>query len=928
MSSKLYLLDAMALIYRAHFALIRSPIYTSGGLNTSAVYGFTNALVELIQNRKPTHLAVVFDTPEPTTRHKEYPEYKAQRDEMPEDISLAIPNVKRLVEAFNIPVIEKPGYEADDIIGTLAKRAEAADEEFETFMVTPDKDFAQLVSETTFMFKPGRFGGNLEILGVPEVLEKWEIERPEQVIDILGLWGDASDNIPGIPGIGEKTAKKLMKAYGSVEGLLEHSGELKGKQKEKVEEFGEQGLLSKRLATIILDVPVETDWEDLKLGDLDETAVKNLFVEFEFESLGKRLFGAEFKAGRGHGTVETEAESEEEQGSLLPDLKTIENVPHEYALVKTAAGRKSLLAELGKLDSVCFDLETSALDARVAEVVGIAFSWKAHEAHYVAIEDPAKEEAILGEFRAFFENAAIEKIGHNLKFDVGVLGWKGIGVAGVLFDTMLAHTLVEPDQKHTMDFLAEALLGYTPIPIADIIGERSKGGEQLTMLEATAQSIEKVVEYAGEDADVTWQLAEILRPALKEKGQEEVFYDIEGPLLPVLVEMEREGIAIDTAALEVISGQLGERIEELRGKIFEAAGGDEFNLNSPKQLGEVLFDRLKLVDKPKKTKAGQYVTNEQVLAGLAPYHEIVEDILSYREASKLKSTYVDALPEAVFSGTGRVHTTFQQLVTATGRLASSNPNLQNIPVRTAQGREVRRAFVPRDDDHLILSADYSQVELRIMAELSGDGAMREAFDEGLDIHTATAARVYGVELDKVIPEMRRSAKMVNFGIIYKISAFGLAQRLGVPRSEAVGIIEEYFRQYPGVESYMNQCVEDAQRKGCVETITGRRRYLRDINSANANVRNAAKRMAINTPIQGSAADMIKIAMCRVAAAMREKKLKSKMLLQVHDELVFDMRKEEEEEMVALVEKCMAGAIPLKVPIMVDSGVGENWLEAH
>ncbi len=927
MAKKLYLLDAMALIYRAHFALIRSPIYTSGGLNTSALYGFANALVELIQNRKPTHIAVVFDTPEPTTRHKEFEEYKAQRDEMPEDISLAIPNVKRLVKAFNIPALEKPGYEADDIIGTLAKRAEADDEDLEVYMVTPDKDFAQLVSERIFIFKPGRSGADVEILGVPEVLAKWEVERPEQVIDILGLWGDASDNIPGIPGIGEKTAKKLVQTYGSVEGLIEHAGELKGKQREKVVEFAEQGLLSKKLATIILDVPIEADWEDLKVESPDETAVKNLFVEFEFNSLGKRLFGADFKAGRGHGTLETEAAGEEEQVALLPVLRTIETVPHRYHLLRTAAERKDFRAKLATRDAVCFDIETSALDARVAEVVGIAFSWQAHEAHYVAIENPAEEEAILEEFRDFFENAEIEKIGHNLKFDVGILAWKGIAVAGALFDTMLAHILVDPDQKHTMDFLAEALLGYSPIPIAALIGEKSKAGEQLTMLEATAQSVEKVAEYAGEDADVTWQLAALLRPALAEKAQEEVFYDIEGPLLPVLVAMEREGIAIDTAALEVISVQLEEQMDELRGKIFEAAG-EEFNLNSPKQLGEVLFDRLGLVDKPRKTKTGQYVTNEQVLAGLAPYHKIVEDILSYREASKLKSTYVDALPEAIFPGTGRVHTTFQQLVTATGRLASSNPNLQNIPVRSEQGREVRRAFVPRDGDHLILSADYSQVELRIMAALSGDAAMREAFEEGLDIHTATAARVYGVALDEVLPEMRRSAKMVNFGIIYRISAFGLAQRLGIPRSEAAGIIEEYFRQYPGVESYMNQCIEKAQTRGYVETITGRRRYLRDINSANANVRSAAERMAINTPIQGSAADMIKIAMCRVAAAIREKKLKSKMLLQVHDELVFDMRRDEEEVMVPLVRKCMTGAILLKVPVVVDTGVGENWLEAH
>ncbi|MFV1994054.1 MAG: DNA polymerase I, partial [Verrucomicrobiales bacterium] len=779
-----------------------------------------------------------------------------------------------------------------------------------------------------FMFKPGRWGGNAEVLGIPEILEKWEVERPGQVIDILGLWGDASDNIPGIPGIGEKTAKKLVKAYGSVEGLIEHAGELKGKQKEKVIEFGQQGILSKKLATINREVPIEVGFEDFELGDPDETSLKNLFVEFEFNSLGKRLFGEDFRAGRGHGVVEGEGGGGGEQVALLPDLESIKTVDHEYTLVNTAAQREGLVAKLVQQKAFCFDLETSTLDARVAQVVGIAFSWKAHEAFYVAIEDPATEGAILEDFRAVFEDDSIEKVGHNLKFDVGVLAWKGFRVAGAFFDTMLAHALVEPDQKHTMDFLAEAYLGYAPMPISALIGEKNREGGQLTMLEVSKESLDEVVEYAGEAADVTWQLAEVLRPVLGEKGQQEVFYDIEGPLLPVLVGMECEGIAIDTAALKVISAQLGDRIEDLRADIFKAAGGEDFNLNSPKQLGEVLFERLKLVEKPRKTKTGQYVTNEQVLARLAPNHEIVEDILSYRAATKLKNTYVDALPEAVFEGTGRVHTTFQQLVTATGRLASSGPNLQNIPVRTEQGREVRRAFVARDEDHLILSADYSQVELRIMAELSGDEAMREAFAQRLDIHAATAARVYWVELDEVLPQMRRSAKMVNFGIIYKISAFGLAQRLGISRGEAAGIIEEYFRQYPGVEKYMARCIEEAKEKGYVETITGRRRYLRDIDSGNANVRAAAERMAINAPIQGSAADVIKIAMCRVAAALREKKLESKMLLQVHDELVFDMRREEEQTVVALVKTCMENALPMKVPLVVETGIGENWLEAH
>lgn len=926
MANRLFLLDALALIYRAHFALIRSPIFTKGGVNTSALYGFTNSLVDLLKSRGPTHIAVVFDTPEPTSRHKEFEEYKAQREEMPEDIDQAIPNVKRLAEAFRIPVLEAPGYEADDIIGTLAKRAENAKEDYEIYMVTPDKDFAQLVSEKTYMFKPGRSGGDAEVIGVPEVLEKWEVERPEQVIDILGLWGDASDNIPGIPGIGEKTAKKLIKAYGSVEGLLEHSGELKGKQKENVEKFGERGLLSKRLATIILDVPVDVSLDDLKLAEPDETALKNLFVEFEFNSLGKRLFGKEFKAGRGFGTTEAAPAGEEEQGEIRPDLKTIADVEHEYHLIASAEERSALLSELEKRKAFCFDLETSSLDPRTADVVGMAFSWSPHKASYVAVT-AGEEDAILEEFRGVLADDRIEKTGHNLKFDLGVLLAKGVEAGGPFLDTMLVDSIVEPDHRHGMDHLSEQYLGYTPVSIESLIGSKADRDGQLSMLAVTGEKPEEVADYAAEDADVTWQLAEKLRTRLEESGQENVYYDIEAPLLPVLVRMENEGIAIDIEALGEISEMLGKRIADLEAEIQRQAG-TEFNVNSPKQLGEVLFDDLKLVEKPKKTKTGQYKTDEQTLSRLATEHKIVRDLLDYREAAKLKNTYVDALPEAVCAKTGRVHTTFHQLMTATGRLASSNPNLQNIPVRSAQGREIRKAFVPRDENYLLLSADYSQIELRIMAELSHDRAMLEAFEEGLDIHTATAAKVYGVGLDVVIPEMRRSAKMVNFGIIYGISAFGLSQRLGIPRGEAAGIIEEYFKQYPAVKKFMDGCIAGAREKGYVETITGRRRYLRDINSANANVRGAAERTAINTPIQGSAADMIKIAMCRVDAALRAKDLKSKMLLQVHDELVFDLRKGEEEVVRSLVEKSMKKAIPLSVPIVVDSGIGKNWLEAH
>ncbi|MEM8954766.1 MAG: DNA polymerase I [Verrucomicrobiota bacterium] len=936
MAKRVFLLDGMALIYRAHFALIRSPIYTSGGVNSSALFGFTNTLIDLLQRHEPTHLAVAFDTSAPTKRHEMFPEYKAQRDEMPEDIAAAIPNVKRLLEAFRIPVLEKDGYEADDIIGTLAKRGEAEGKDWEVFMVTPDKDFAQLVSDRIKMFKPGRRGGDEEILGEKEVCEQWGVERPEQVADILGLWGDASDNIPGIPGIGEKTAKKLVGEYGSVEGLLAHVDELKGKQKENVTNFGKQGELSKVLATIQLDVPVEWDWADLEVEALDDGAAKSLFVEFEFNSLGKRLFGDVFKAGRGHGTtassVEDNSPGQEEEGGgqdlLLPDLKTIADTEHDYQLVVTPEERGVLLERLGKEKTVCFDLETSSLDPKEAIILGIAFSWKEHTGSYVVVpDDEAEGAAVLGEFRDFFVDERIEKVGHNLKFDIGVLSWRGVEIAGGMFDTMLAHTLVEPEQKHTMDVLSEAYLGYTPISISALIGDKKQEGGQLSMLDVTREAVDKVAEYAAEDADVTWQLAELLRPKLKEKEQEKVFYEIECPLVPVLVGMEREGIKVDVGTLAAIGDELQVQIDGLRASIFEAAG-EEFNLNSPKQLGEVLFDRLKLVDKPKKTKTGQYVTNEQVLTALAPYHDVVADILRYREATKLKNTYVDTLPEAVSEETGRVHTTFFQLMTATGRLASANPNLQNIPIRSEQGREIRKAFVARDERHLILSADYSQIELRVMAELSQDEAMLEAFREGLDIHTATAARVYGTEVDEVLPEMRRNAKMVNFGIIYGISAFGLSQRLGIARGEAAQIIDEYFKQYPGVKAYMERCVEEARLNGYVETITGRRRYLRDIESRNANIRNAAERTAINTPIQGTAADMIKIAMRKVAWGLEDGGLETRMILQVHDELVFDMLKEEEEAVVEVVMEGMRTAIPMGVPIVVETGTGENWLQAH
>jgi len=948
-SRTLYLLDGMALAYRAHFALMGRPILTSAGVNTTALYLFANTLIELLKNRQPTHWAVVFDTAVPTARHVEYPAYKAQRQEMPEDLVVAIPAIRRLCDAMNIPVLSLDGYEADDIIGTLARRAEA-EGGAETYMVTPDKDFGQLVGPHTFIYKPGNAGSPPEILGVPEVCTRWEVERPEQVIDILGLMGDASDNIPGIPGVGEKTAKSLIKQFGSMENLLERTAELKGKQKEKVEEHAALARLSRKLATIDVAVPIEFSLAGLAVRPLDEVKTKALLTEFEFNALGKRLFGDSFKAGRGGGLVEAAGEPgagpEAEAGAPGPGLgpghearradhpfRTVRDVAHDYRIARTGEERARLLAELGNQPAFCFDVETTSLDEKTCELVGLAFSWEAHAGWYVPLPSGTAGRAALEEFRAVLTKPGAEKIGHNLKFDLSVLGWHGLEPVGPFFDTMLAHALVDPDQRHGMDYLSEVYLNYTPVPITALLGAKSKGGEpdlfggQLTMADVSAAELEKVAEYAAEDADVTWQLAARLRPQLAEKGLERVFHEIEAPLLPVLVEVERAGMLLDVPALKAMSQELAKQISALEKEIQALAGGS-FNLNSPKQLGEVLFNRLHLSDKPKKTKTGQYQTNEEVLAELEHSHPIISKILDYREATKLRSTYVDALPLAVFPRTGRVHTTFLQLLTATGRLSSNNPNLQNIPIRTPMGREIRRAFVAAPG-HELLSADYSQIELRVMAALSGDAALREAFVAGHDIHSATASRVYGVPMDQLLPEMRRTAKMVNFGIIYGISAFGLAQRLGIPREQARSLIENYFKQYPGIREYMDRTIAEARRTGFVETLCGRRRYLRDIGSANQTVRSAAERTAINTPIQGTAADMIKLAMVRIAAALRERSLRTRMVLQVHDELVFEVPVTEKDAVQPLVLKLMTEALPLAgVPVLVESGFGTSWLEAH
>ncbi len=922
MSKKLFLLDGMALVYRAHFALIRSPIFTSTGVNTSALHGFVNTVLDILARQEPTHLAVAFDTSAPTVRHEYYPEYKAQREEMPEDLRKAIPNVFRLLEAFNIPVLKLDGYEADDIIGALALRAEK--DGFTTYMVTPDKDYCQLVDEKTFLYRPGRGGAEAEILGVPEVLANWGIERVDQVIDIQGLQGDAVDNIPGVPGVGPKTAQKLIAEFGTLENLLENTDKLKGKLKERVAENQEQARLSKKLARMITDVPIEVELDSLQLRERDEEKLKALCVEFEFNAIGKRLFGEEFKAGRGGATAKSEAAAAGDESPVPPaTLKTIADVEHDYQLIAKPEDRAALIAELGQQKAFCFDIETTGLDAKSARPIGLAFSFTAGKACYVVLAGGADEiKATLEEFRPLLGNEAIEKVGHNLKYDLSVLKWHGIEARGPFFDTMLAHSLIEPDQRHGMDYLAEVYLGYTPIPISKLIGE--KGSDQMSMALVPQ---EEIAEYAAEDADVTWQLREKLEPLLKEKGQERVFYEIEAPLLPVLVDMEHEGVRVDADTLAEFSKELTGHIERYAAEIRELAGQD-FNLNSPKQLGEILFDKLKLSDKPKKTKTGQYQTNEQTLLALAGRHEIVQKILDYRAATKLKSTYVDALPAAIWSRTGRVHTTYNQAVTATGRLQSQNPNLQNIPIRTEMGREIRKAFVARDDDHVLLAADYSQIELRIIAAISRDQGMLEAFAQGHDIHAATAAKVYGVELEAVEPDMRRSAKMVNFGLAYGMSAFGLSQRLGIPRKEAAEIMDSYFEQFPGMKTYMTDTVEFAKEHGYVETVTGRRRYLRDINSRNGTVRAQAERNAINAPIQGAAADMIKLAMSAIHAELKTGGYRTRMLLQVHDELVFDLFKEERDRVCLMIEEKMKNAIQLDVPIVVEMGEGSNWLEAH
>ncbi|MDQ6478235.1 DNA polymerase I [Dyadobacter sp. LHD-138] len=953
-TQKLFLLDAMALIYRAHFAFIKAPRITSKGMNTSAVFGFTNTLLEVLQKEKPTHIGVAFDTSAPTFRHIEYPAYKAQREAQPEDISVAIPYVKKLLEAMCIPILVLDGFEADDIIGTIAK--EASKENFEVFMMTPDKDFGQLVEEHVHIYKPAFMGKGAEKLGVNEVLERWQIKRIDQVIDMLGLMGDAVDNIPGIPGVGEKTAQKLIAEYDTIENLIAHGHEIKGKLGEKVREHADQALLSKKLATIDITVPVPFDAEDLTICGANRDKVNALFDELEFKTLRQRILGSDAptsstpapqvkvvdKKGQydlfGNPAAAEmatptqqdkdisnfEASGEEqEESTITAPRKTIDNTFHRYHTVDTPETMKSLAHYLSLQTAFCFDTETTSLETIDADLVGLSFAYIPGEAFYVPVPaNKEKAQEIVEYFREVFENESIEKIGQNVKYDILVLKNYNIEVKGKLQDTMLAHYLLEPDKRHGMDILAETYLNYEPVSITTLIGK--KGVKQGNMRDV---SIPEATQYAGEDADITLQLNTIFAKELPKYNAQKLFETVEMPLVQVLASMENTGVRLDTNALAEMSQVLEGDLRKTESEIFEIAG-QSFNIGSPKQLGEVLFDKMKLIDKPKKTKTGQYATGEEILSELEGQFEIARKILDYRELQKLKSTYVDALPTLVSPRTGRIHTSYNQAVAATGRLSSTNPNLQNIPIRTPRGREIRKAFVPDNEDFQILSADYSQIELRIMAAFSEDASMIEAFNQGRDIHATTASKVFKVDLPDVTSDMRRKAKMVNFGIIYGISAFGLGQRLAIPRGEASEIIKSYFEEFPAVKSYMDQVVIDARENHYVQTILGRRRYLPDINSRNQTNRGFAERNAINAPIQGSAADMIKVAMINVHNFIKQEKLRSRMILQVHDELVFDVHRDEIELIKEKVDELMRTAIPLAVKMETGIGVGANWLEAH
>lgn len=926
---RLFLLDAYALIFRGYYAFIKNPRINSKGLNTSAIMGFMNSLLEVIRKEKPNYLAVCFDKGGSQERFSIFPEYKANRDETPEAIRIAIPYIHKILDAMQIPIIEKEGYEADDIIGTLAKQAEQ--EGYTTFMVTPDKDYGQLVSENIFMYKPARGGKDIEIWGVEEVKQNFGVNSPEQVIDLLGMMGDAVDNIPGFPGVGEKTAQKLIQEFGSIENLLQNTDKLKGKLRENIENNAEKGLLSKRLARIILDVPVTFHKENFALSSPKMEEIIPIFEELEFRT----MLGTLQKAFQQVNTSNTEynlfnisENSQNIQLSLFDNpetsqYKTIKDIEHSYYLIENKEDSYKLVSELLLQKEVCFDTETTSLNELEAELVGMAFSWEKHKGYYVLFpESKELTQEILEIFRPFFENSSITKIGQNLKYDIKVLAKYNIQVLGNLFDTMIAHYLLNPDGKHNMDILSENYLHYSPISIETLIGKKGKG--QLSMRQVPPQEQK---EYAVEDTDVTLQLKNIFEQQLQKYNAEKLFSQIESPLVQVLADMELEGIRIDVPFLKSLSDDIEKDIFSLQQAVYEQAG-EIFNLSSPKQLGDILFEKLKLISKPKKTKTGQYATSEEILSELAPKHKIVANVLEYRQLQKLQSTYIDALPKEVNSTTGRVHTTYMQAVTATGRLSSNNPNLQNIPIRTERGQQIRKAFVPRNEDYTLLSADYSQIELRVIAALSGEKNMIEAFLQNQDIHRSTAAKVFNVDIQSVTREQRSHAKTVNFGIIYGVSAFGLSNQTELSRSESKELIDTYYQTYPQLKVFIDKQIHFARENGYVETILGRRRYLPDINSRNQVVRGAAERNAVNAPIQGSAADIIKIAMINIYNLLKNNKLKTKMLLQVHDELIFDVPKNELDFVKPLIKKTMEEAYQFAVPLVVDLGIGKNWLEAH
>jgi len=946
---RLFLLDAYALIFRGYYAFIKNPRINSKGMDTSAIMGFMNSLMDVIKREKPDHLAVAFDKGGSDIRNEMFPEYKANRDATPEAIKIAVPYIQELLRAMHISIIEVAGYEADDLIGTIAKQAEK--ENYQVFMVTPDKDFAQLVSENIFMYKPARMGNGIEIWGVPEVLEKFEITNPLQVIDFLGMMGDSADNIPGLPGVGEKTAKKFLAEYGSMENLLANTHELKGKMKENIEANKEKGILSKTLATILLDCPVQFDEKDYELSKPDVEKTEALFHELEFRRMQEqfdKLFrdGSDYDEINTNGNGATEetpkaakkaAPKNEEQFDLFgftdedtssasenAYYATLENTEHFYQIIQGDLALKLLLQNLEKQTTVCFDTETTGLDALTAELVGIAFSYEKGKGFYVPFPENQEEAKILlQKLVPFFENENIEKIGQNLKYDLKILANYGVSVKGKLFDTMIAHYLINPDMRHNMDILSETYLRYSPKSIEELIGK--KGKNQKSMKDVP---LEEVKEYAVEDADITFQLKEHFQPILEKVGTKKLFDEIEIPLVEVLAAMEREGIRLDVDFLNAMSKEMQVEIDAFQAKIFEIAG-ETFNLASPKQLGDILFDKLKIGGpKQKKTKTGQYATGEEILSYLAKDNEIVRYILEWRQLVKLQNTYVDALPNQVNEKTGRVHTDYMQTVAATGRLSSNNPNLQNIPIRTERGRQIRKAFIARDENHTLLAADYSQIELRIIAALSGEENMIKAFQNGEDIHKSTASKVFNVPLEEVTKEQRSNAKTVNFGIIYGVSAFGLSNQTDLSRSESAELIEAYYKTYPKLRQYIQNQIDFAREEGYVQTVLGRRRYLKDINSANAMVRGGAERNAVNAPIQGSAADIIKIAMINIHKRLITENWQSKMLLQVHDELVFDVHNSELEKIQPMIKEEMENAFKLDVPLIVDLGFGKDWLEAH